>query len=356
MNRPLIRYIRLILLPLSWLYGLIIHARHFLYDKGIFASTRSQTPVVVIGNLEVGGTGKTPMTEHLIRLWKDRKRIAVLSRGYGRQTRGYRDVHADSSAELVGDEPLQIKQKFPELSVAVCEDRVRGTQVLQAAHDIILLDDAFQHRALQAHCNILLFNYATLDWRFLLPAGNYRDVFSARKRAHILIVTKCPPDLGDMEKEAIQQKLAPLGQPRPLLFASIAYGALTPAFNGQTTPVHESELHRYHILLVTGIARPQPLLDRMQERAAGVVHLAYPDHHRFSDKDLQDIQGRYRDLPGAHKVIITTEKDAKRLTKLPADLPLYYLPITHQFHGDGAQQLEEALTDLLSQQRPKGKS
>lgn len=350
MNRPLIRYIRLVLLPFSWLYGLILYIRHYLYDTGAFARTSFPKPVIVIGNLELGGTGKTPMTEYVIRLFKDKQRVAVLSRGYGRQSRGYLNVLTDTPVDQSGDEPLQIKQKFPDLTVAVCEDRVQGVQRLQGDHDLIVLDDAFQHRALQGHFNILLFNYATLHWRFLLPAGNYRDVFTARKRAHTLIVTKCPPDLGEQEKEAIRRLLSVPGRQIPVLFTSIEYGSMEHMSGPKPTHTeleNEWDLARHHVLLVTGIARPQPLLDRMKQHAAGVTHLAYADHHRFSEKDLQDIERKYQELPASLKVIVTTEKDAQRLTELPPELPLYYLPIQHNFHEDGAHQLEQRLATLL---------
>ena len=204
------RYIRLLLFPFSLLYGLVIAIRHALYDLNWMKRTAVDIPTIVVGNLAVGGTGKSPMVEYVVRALGDEYRIAVLSRGYGRRTRGYREVQADDDASFVGDEPLQFKRKFPAITVAVCEKRVTGVRQLEANHDLVLLDDAFQHRALIPGFAILLFDFtATLHGpHLLLPAGNYRDLLSRRRHADMMVVTKTPQDAQESQKVRIAGKLS----------------------------------------------------------------------------------------------------------------------------------------------------
>ena len=217
------RNFRYLLLPFSLLYGLIILIRNFFYDLGIFKSKQFDLPVIVIGNLEIGGAGKSPMTEYLVGFLKNQYKITTLSRGYGRQTKGFFYADKNSTAKTVGDEPLQFKQKFPEIAVAVCENRVFGVEKLQTDHDLILLDDAFQHRALTPGFSLLLFDYQQLlKPHFLLPAGNYREPFSGKKRADVIVVSKCPADLSAENQEKIRQQMLLLPH-QNLFFTSIVY-------------------------------------------------------------------------------------------------------------------------------------
>lgn len=225
------KYLRLLLFPFSLLYGAVVWCRNRLYDWGWLRQTGFDRPVIVVGNLEVGGTGKSPMTEYLIRLLKDRYRLATLSRGYGRRTKGFLEVAAAMDARDVGDEPLQFKQKFPGITVAVAEDRVSGIRQLWEGHELFLLDDAYQHRALKPGLSILLFDYNRLkDPPVLLPAGNLRDQLRERRRADIMVVTKCPEDPGREVKQAIRKRLEVPGRNIPVFLPASITESRSPIF------------------------------------------------------------------------------------------------------------------------------
>ena len=333
-------YLRALLLPFSLLYGLAIWIRNRLYDWGWLRSTAFDGPVIVVGNLAVGGTGKSPMTEYLVRLLSSRGRLATLSRGYGRETRGFLEVTPSDTARRTGDEPLQFKRKFPQITVAVDEDRVDGVSKLMAdGHDIIVLDDAYQHRALRPGLAILLFDYNTMRQpKWLLPAGNYRDAFSERRRADVMVVTKTPAGTSSGDKERIRRRLSP-SQKIPVLFAGIGYGPLTPVLNGLPSAVLNQQLT---VLLLTGIATPAPLYEYLSSQVSGMVSMRYADHHSYSTADIEKIIRRFDEIPQAAKIIVTTEKDAQRLSDpalagLLAGLPLYMVPIHLKFDDtDGA--------------------
>lgn len=338
------KYIRLLLFPFSLLYGLAIAVRHLLYDRNWLTRTAVGIPTIVVGNLAVGGTGKSPMVEYLVRALSADYRIAVLSRGYGRRTKGYREVRADDDASLVGDEPLQFKRKFPHITVAVCEKRVAGIRRLEASHDLVLLDDAFQHRALVPGFAILLFDFkATLrDPHVLLPAGNYRDLRCRRRHADIMVVTKTPEGATAAQQDRIACKLA-VGTV-PLLYASIQYDALVP-LGDEELPVPADA----QTLVVTGIANPAPFVEFAARQYAVAGHVAFPDHHAFTDGDIERIAARFAQIKEANKILVTTEKDAMRLRAYSAffqsrKTPVYYVPIRAVFG-----QSDEAL--LLAQVR-----
>lgn len=292
-----------LLLPAAWIYGAVTDIRNWLFEHRLLPSERYPVPVICIGNLAVGGTGKTPHTEWLIHHFlSEGRKIAVLSRGYGRLSKGFRRVEADSTAGEVGDEPLQIRRKFNDnrLTCAVCENRRNGIQTLlehEPKLELILLDDAFQHRYVEASCYVLLTDYRRLyvkDHPF--PAGQLREKRSGAQRAHIIVVTKCPSDLSEQERESITRSLQPLPHQR-VFFTTIRH----------TIPSHPKAC-----LLITGIARPLPLLDHLEEKGIDVEHLAFPDHHRFTPKDRTQIVDKAR----SHTTILTTEKDAVRLEEL----------------------------------------
>ena len=312
---------RFLLLPFAILYGLGVRLRHFLYDRGWLSSKRYPFPILCVGNLAVGGTGKTPMVEYLVRLL-GQEQVAILSRGYRRKTKGF--VLADDSATVktLGDEPYQYHRKFPRATIAVCESRQEGIErLLENPHfKYIILDDAFQHRKVQAGTNLLLTSYDKLYTQdFLLPVGSLRDIRSRARKAQIIIVTKCP-ELTQAEQEKIIQQLKPLPSQK-VYFTTIAY-------SDRVYSHEDSQALKDFIAtpftLVTGIANPTPLVDFLEKQGASFEHLAYSDHHHFSNRELEFLRQKER--------ILTTEKDYVRLEgALPT---LYYLPIETQFLND----------------------
>jgi len=329
-------YLRLLLLPFSLLYGLIVWIRNRCYDWGWAKRTAFKKPVIVVGNLAVGGTGKSPMTEYLVKLLNGRHQVATLSRGYGRKTHGFSEVTLSSTAEQCGDEPLQFKRKFPHVTVAVDENRVRGARLLfQSGHHVVILDDAYQHRALQPGFAILLFDYRSMSRpKWLLPAGNYRDSFQERRRADLMIVTKTPPAATEVEKHRIRRSLGTDRQV-PVLFSGIRYGTLVPLLPDRY-PTEATLSSEHTILLVTGIANPTPLSNYLKGHVREIVQLRYPDHYRYTPATLQTITSRFREISNPSKLVITTEKDAQRLltpalSASLADMPIYMIPIQAEF-------------------------
>ncbi|HET8830290.1 MAG TPA: tetraacyldisaccharide 4'-kinase [Pelobium sp.] len=327
---------RKLLLPFSLLYGMVIFFRNKFYDWGIFKSQRFKTPIISVGNLEVGGSGKTPMVEYLIRLLKNEFKLATLSRGYGRKTKGFRWVKPSEDATLTGDEPLQISQKFPEISVAICENRTFGIKQIEKEHQLILMDDAYQHRAVKPGLSILLFDYHQIKkTRFLLPAGNYRESFSGRKRANVIIVTKCPATLNRSQEKELEKIISPYPY-QTLFLSTIKYA------NELKTIFKESQISAQNIketwtvLLLTGIAKPTPLLNEAKKYTQNILHHSYPDHHQFSQKNMLKLVADFDAIKSENKIIITTEKDAVRLktdkfAALINQLPIYQWRIKVDF-------------------------
>jgi len=284
-----------------------------------------------VGNLAVGGTGKSPMTEYLVRLLSSRGRLATLSRGYGRKTRGFLEATPNDTARRSGDEPLQFKRKFPEITVAVDENRVDGvSRLIEAGHDIIVLDDAYQHRALLPGLAILLFDYHAMGKpRWLLPAGDYRDAFGERRRADVMVVTKTPIGTSETAKSRVRRELS-TKRGVPILFAGIGYGPLIPILSGNDGAGSLSS--SVSVLLLTGIANPAPLYAYLSAKVADIVHVRYVDHHDYTDADIRKVIRRFGEINNPHKLIVTTEKDAQRLldpsiSVLLAGLPVYMVPI-----------------------------
>lgn len=343
----LIKWLRFLLFPFSLLYGLGVIARNKAYDWGWLSATTFKMPLIVVGNLAVGGAGKSPMTEYLVRLFKNDYKLAVLSRGYGRKTKGFRLVAQNDLAALSGDEPLQFKQHFPDQTIAVCEDRVAGVERLQANHDLLILDDAFQHRALKPGFSILLFEYSWLHKSdFLLPAGNLREPIWAKDRADVLVITKSPKHLTHSEKLKVRQQLQPhLHQ--ALFFSYLQYRALK-VLNSSETRELDTLNNNTQILLLTGIANPKPILEELHCYTQSVEHHQYPDHYPFSTKNILKLAEAYHQMPGPDKLIITTEKDAQRLNRpefasLLSGLPLYILPVEAAFEAQEQQDFEHLL-------------
>lgn len=310
------------LLPLSWIYAGVTSLRNKLFDRGWLRSKSFDVPTLCIGNLAVGGTGKTPHTEYLVRLLQGQGwQVAVLSRGYKRLSRGFVLATSTTTADELGDEPFQMKQKFPDARVAVDADRCHGIEQLLATPappQIILLDDAYQHRHVKADINILLTDYHRL-WcdDTLLPAGRLRESADGSRRAQIVIITKCPPELKPIDYNILTKQLHLYPYQR-LFFSRLRYGALTPLFPNLAKESSPQLNATTNILLVSGIAHPKPLLQEMQRHGAQVEHMAYGDHHPFTAKELTRIQSRFELLPGSHRLLVTTEKDAARLIHHPA--------------------------------------
>ncbi len=328
-----LRFIRLLLFPIALLYGLIIKLRNWLYNKKYFKSVAFNLPVINVGNLSVGGTGKSPMVEFLIKQLQDENNLAILSRGYGRKTKGYILASKNSTASEIGDEPFMYYQQFPQVKVAVGEERILAVpKLLQDAADInvIILDDAFQHRAIQPSINIVLTDYSNLYSNdYFLPTGNLRDERNSAKRANIIIVTKCPLGLNVEEKLSIEKKLQ-IKKEQPLFFSTIEYTALKSIISDHTINLNNT----FSVLLVTGIANPKPIENLLLDKNIKFKKITFADHHNFKLEDIKKIESTFSALTTANKIIITTQKDAVRLINFKekiSDLPIYILPLEIKF-------------------------
>lgn len=314
------KFLRKLLFPFSLIYGAITFVRNLLFDIGWLKSHSFDLPVVCVGNLSTGGTGKSPMIEFLIQELKDRYKLGVVSRGYKRKTKGYWEVFVNQSAFEVGDEPLQIKRKFPEVTVAVSEKRKIGIEKIKSRTDLILLDDAFQHRSVTPSFSILLTSYGNLyvnDW--ILPAGDLRESRTGARRANMVVITKCPEDLSKEKMERIRKKLR-LKEYQRCYFSMISYADEIKTEHGSMPLEH---LKDKDFTLVTGIAKPKPLVKYLENKNLRFVHKSFSDHHQFTPGEIQDLD--------KNKRILTTEKDFMRLQPFIRKAELYYLPISISF-------------------------
>lgn len=313
--------LRYLLFPFAIVYGWITSIRNFLYDKGVLKSYSFDIPIIAVGNLSVGGTGKTPQIEYLIRLLSPNYKIATLSRGYKRKSDGYVLADGSASAESLGDEPFQMHQKFPNIKVAVDADRKNGIEnllKLEEKPNVILLDDAFQHRKVKAGFYILLSAYDDLFCDdFMLPTGNLRESRSGAKRANVIIITKCPKSLSIEEQESIKSKIK---LDVPIFFSFIDYD--TRVYN-KNEEINVSEIIEKDKVIIAGIAKPEPFIDFIKKE--NDVIMIYPDHHHFVNNEINSIKEN-----SFGKIIITTEKDYVRLNSQNLN-NLYYLPIKSTF-------------------------
>jgi len=348
---------RWLLLPLALLYGIGVTVHRFLYASGIIQPIQFSLPILSVGNLSVGGSGKTPQVEYLVRFLRRYLIVGVLSRGYSRKSTGFFWVSPYSSVEEVGDEPLQIKRRFPEIPVAVCENRVGGVSEMVADQpdlQVLLLDDAFQHRAILPLLDIVLTPYHAPFFRdYLLPVGRLREGRSASKRADILIVSQCPDPFTPAMRDDFLEQLQPLPQQR-VYFSTYAYGRPYHILNPD---VLLPEGPWPAVLLVTGIARVEHLEAFLRPQVVELAHRIYEDHHYYSLYELGIIQRQWENLNGGKGIVLTTEKDASRLLlhgKTLADLsmPVYVLPVETCFldeDGEAFQaQLRQSLLDFRS--------
>ncbi|WP_299683829.1 tetraacyldisaccharide 4'-kinase [uncultured Dokdonia sp.] len=320
------KQLRKILFPFAGCYYIITLLLNKAYDRGYFSSKEYQLPVICVGNLNTGGTGKSPMTEYLIRLLRDSYKVATLSRGYGRKTKGYLQVSSDSLAKNVGDEPLQFAKKFKNVNVSVCEDRQLGISKLLETNpllDVILLDDAYQHRKVKAGFQIILTAYHDLYTDdFLLPAGNLREPRIGVRRAQVIIVTKCPSHISKNERDAVVEKIAPLAYQK-VYFTTINYSDV---LMSDKTELPISVLKTKKFTLVTGIANPTPLVNYLKDLGLDFEHKAFGDHHNFALSEIKTL--------ASHDFILTTEKDYVRLSPMMVTENLFYLPIKASFIED----------------------
>lgn len=319
----LISIVRILLFPLSVLYGIIVAIRNFLFDVKVVKSTSFDVPVICVGNLSVGGTGKTPQIEYLIRLLQDNFNVAVLSRGYKRKSKGFVLADTNTTVADLGDEPYQYFKKFKKINVAVHGNRVEGVQNILSKNnntEVVLLDDAYQHRKIKPGYQILLTSYHNLYYHdFMMPTGNLRELWWGKKRANIIIVTKCPENLSETEQHKVVKKIKPK-QSQTVLFSKIKYASIVKG----TKEFDVQHLTKEKIIVVTGIANPKPLTDYLTELGVEFEHMRYADHHNFSVNEIKDIHEKSIN----HK-ILTTEKDYVRLQEEVTNL--YYLPIETAF-------------------------
>ncbi|HUH50681.1 MAG TPA: tetraacyldisaccharide 4'-kinase [Flavobacterium sp.] len=323
------KVLRFLLFPFGLVYWLVTTVRNYFYDKGVFSSYKAPIKVIAVGNLSVGGTGKTPQIEYLIRLLSDNYKTAILSRGYKRSSKGFVLADQNTSVHDLGDEPFQFFLKFKNVKIAVDANRKNGIKnLLKLPHtpEVILLDDAYQHRKVTANLYILLTAYADLySDDFILPVGNLREPRSGAKRARAIIVTKCPKDISEVEKQKIIQKLNP-AQHQYVFFTTINYDDY--AYSADSKQ-RVSALKNIEKVVLAGIAKPEPFFDFLKTDAD--VVLKYPDHHNFSDDEIASIKSKAKG-----RIIVTTEKDYVRIRAEFDNNQLFYLPIKTEFIAGGA--------------------
>ena len=345
---------RILLWPISFLYSIVLTVRHKLYDCRFLKSLRFDYPTIGVGNLNLGGTGKTPTVEYIIKLLKDTYKVATLSRGYGRATKGFQRADSQSTSKSVGDEPLQYFHKFPDIQVAVDENRVDGVRKLlrgEVTPDVVLLDDAFQHRSLKVELNLLLTEYHHLYCDdFLFPTGTLRDVKWAAQRADIIVVSKSPKVLSEEDKALIIKRLRPKDHQK-VFFSYLEYEPLKPI---NKTAMHFELREADSALLFCGIAHPKPLMDELSQWFQKLETLSFADHHPYSEKEIKQIIGRFQSMQGEQKIIVTTEKDAARLTNSPylcqlETMPLFVQPIGVRFHEE--KQFNEEILNYVRENK-----
>ena len=340
------------LLPLSWCYGVGVKLRNLLFETGVLKSRSFQVPVIAVGNITVGGTGKTPHVEYLVSVLKDSFKVAVLSRGYKRNSKGFIIANDDTPMRMIGDEPYQMKQKFKNVTIAVDKKRCHGIDCLvenDSKLDVVLLDDAFQHRYVTPGINILLVDYHRLIiYDTLLPAGRLREPLRGKDRADIVIVTKCPKELKPMEYRVITKAMSLYPYQR-LFFSTLEYDNLRAMFpDSQHAKIQQlTDLKDYHTLLLTGIGSPQQLEHDLSPIIDDLTPLTFTDHHQFSKKDIQLINETFKDMPSP-KCIITTEKDMTRLKdskELSDEIKknLYVLPVRVKIMQDQEEMFNQQI-------------
>ena len=344
------------LLPLSWLYGMGVRLRNKMFDLGILKSRSFDIPVISVGNITVGGSGKTPHVEFLINSLRSKVKVAVLSRGYKRKSRGFVLAGKNTTMAEIGDEPFQMKRKFSDIYVAVDKDRCHGIDMITGSEetkdtDVILLDDAFQHRYVKPGINILLVDYHRLImYDKLLPAGRLREPKNGKSRADIVIVTKCPRNLKPMEFRVITKTMN-LFPYQKLYFTTLKYDNLKPVYCGEDRPL-DTITGNTNVLLLTGIASPKQMIVDLEPFTKNITPLTFADHHQFTSADIDRINQAYAQMPGNDKIIITTEKDNARLfgmEGLDDDVRkhLFVLPVAVEFMLEQEEDFKENIISYV---------
>jgi len=354
------------LYPVSLIYGLITGIRNMMYNTGIIPSEEFYLPVICVGNITVGGTGKTPHTEYLAGLLRENFKVAILSRGYKRKTRDFRIVSSSSLVSEVGDEPLQLFRKFPDNLVAIDRNRVRGIwKILQAdpETEVIILDDGYQHRRLTPGFSILLSDYERLIVRdHLMPYGNLRENSGNMRRADIILITKSPADISPIHRRLIVKEVnkAPY---QNLYFTSLTYNTPQPVFDTKDPAKAPSDPLKYAgcgIVLITGIANGLLLKEYIQKTAGELIHLSFPDHYNFKEKDISGIFKAYQGLKSQVKYVFTTEKDAVRLREFtniaePVRSALFYIPVGIHFLNEDKDEFDNIIVDYVRKNKPNNR-
>jgi tetraacyldisaccharide 4'-kinase len=348
----------LFLYPLSLIYGLITGIRNFMYDTGIIKSVEFHLPVICVGNITVGGTGKTPHTEYIADLLRKNFRVATLSRGYKRKTRDFRIASASSLVSEIGDEPMQIYGKFPDVVVAVDRNRVQGVRKILKSFpetEVIILDDAFQHRRITPGFSILLSDFERLIVRdHMMPYGNLRESVGNMRRADIILITKSPENLSPIQRRLIVKEV---DKPpyQNLYFTSVVYKDPMPVFDIKEPGELHPDLSRFEgcgIVLITGIANPLPLKNYLEKTAEEIIHLSFPDHYNFREKDIISISEAFNDLKSLKKYVFTTEKDAVRLREFtniakPIRSGFFYVPVGITFLNNDKEEFDNMIVDYV---------
>lgn len=352
---------KIFLYPLAFFYGIIIYFRNRMYDLNILKSTDFEIPVISVGNITVGGTGKTPHTEYMINLLKKDFRVVALSRGYKRKTKGFREVLPDSTALEAGDEPLQMKNKYKDVGIYVDEKRVHGIQQIiqidqDALPDVVLLDDAFQHRKVNPGINILLIDYnQPISNDKLLPVGRLRERHVQVRRANVIILTKCPDEVTPIKRRIFMKEFN-LRPYQTMHFTKMDYGQMEAVFPDETNVFDLMKPHANpSVLVVTGIANPQPLKNHIASFSAEVKDLTFPDHHLFTAVDIRKIEQTFNEIADTNKLIITTEKDAMRLKDMDLSdvlkANLFYIPIKISFLDSEGKSFDDKILNYVRENK-----
>lgn len=350
---------QILLIPVSFIYGIVVAIRNLFFDYGILPEKNFKVPVISVGNLSTGGTGKTPHIEYLVKLLRNNYTPSVLSRGYGRKASGFIIADESKTSRDIGDEPLQIKRKFSDVVVAVNNSRVAGINKLLAIHpeiNAVLLDDAYQHRYVKPAISILLTDYSRLYANdFVLPSGNLREFASGATRADVIIVSKTPPIFSPLDRRFLINKLNPKPYQK-IYFSYTSYGDLISLNTGKKSPFDKEYYfeRNFAILLITGIANSANMVYYMENKSKDVRHIAFSDHYKYEQKDLDQIKNLFDNIAAQNKIIITTEKDAMRLAmpelkEKTEKLPIFYLPIEIKFHGEDEEIFNQHIISYVKQ-------
>lgn len=352
------KIIRFFLYPIAFLYGGVMIVRNFFYDTGFLSSKMYDFSVISVGNLSMGGTGKSPHVEYLIRLLKRKSKIATLSRGYGRKTTGFLKVAPNHSFLDVGDEPKVFKDNYPYLNVFVDANRNRGVRMIREKYSetkCVIMDDAFQHRSIKPGLSILLTDYSKLYIKdLMLPTGGLREPQWGAHRADIIVVTKCPSIFSPVDARAIRKQLKTKPYQK-VYFSYLSYSNIKPVYKNDH-PKNIKLGKESDVLLFTGIAKPSILEYHLKDEVNSIRHLRFGDHHNFMINDIQNIVKEFDQIKGNNKIILTTEKDSVRLQsagirEIMGDKPIYFIPVQVQFHGKDKEDFDEQIIEYVARNK-----